>query len=386
MAQPMVVMQGQEMDLQGAVDRIWERLTYLTEVRDAAFLRMQRENRPMHLDILNLVGVCEGLHHSDVEDFFMKFEDASEIAGWTGQQKLRLTRLLLKGPALFFFKSDQKCQEANTYASLKALLTERFSDKMTAEEYHRNLWSIKQEKGEETEAYADRVRWVSRKATPTSDNPLVREVLAEEADQRALAAFTRGLLGRTGFETRMSLPTSFPEAVKTAVAIDYLGLPSDVAKGDQHSAEETTTSDAFMYGSDHAGAHCNSLTPRWGSRRYSRRQRGRLARMRIAPAYHKRDTSDGEASEVETPEECQIKRARFCYRVDQNRKPRSDSWYKGLRDVHAPRIHSGSDRAQHDFASLTDDVKVWERNCEFPMQFEGVHWKMKRRRRSGRPT
>jgi hypothetical protein len=69
-------------------------------------------------------------------------------------------------------------------------------------------------------SFADRVRTLGRKITPTSDDPAVLKACSDQADRLVLAAFTNGLGGYPGKHARYNLPTSIGDAIRVAVTVE----------------------------------------------------------------------------------------------------------------------------------------------------------------------
>jgi hypothetical protein len=69
-------------------------------------------------------------------------------------------------------------------------------------------------------SFADRVRTLGRKITPTSDDPAVLKACSDQTDRLVLASFTNGLGGNPGKHARFNLPTSIDDAIHLAVTVE----------------------------------------------------------------------------------------------------------------------------------------------------------------------
>ncbi|KAG8337066.1 hypothetical protein J6590_032522 [Homalodisca vitripennis] len=217
------------MDLQEAIYAVTERLETLGHARldrSDHLNTMLEETLRGHterptFDMVGSITPFDGGKPEVVLHFFESIDNVGELSHWGNDEKLRVAKLRLAGTALSFIRSEDQGR-LSTYAGFKEVLTQRFSDKASKDFYFQQLSVIQQRRGETIEAFADRVRTLNEKTVRVTANPEVNAALREKADRRALDAFTRGLIGHVGDQTRLKFPTNIREAVTTAVAIDHI--------------------------------------------------------------------------------------------------------------------------------------------------------------------
>lgn len=177
------------------------------------------QNVKPNFDLVSSIPTFNGEQSDQIHSFLDTVDGISELSGWSEFQKIQIIKLKLTGNALLFAKSDDKCRNAKSANEIRAALVERFGDSLPSRYYYEQLASIHQMKGESIERYADRVKEISRKTVRVTTSEEANKILREEADRRAMESFLRGLYGEVGKQTRIKFPSSFKEAVTTAIAI-----------------------------------------------------------------------------------------------------------------------------------------------------------------------
>lgn len=232
---------GQEMELQEAMDLVSQGLD---AARAAAALPIAQHLNETFRETLEsasarpnfeLVGSIEpftGDRPDAINRFFESIENVGELSHWTDEEKLKIAKLKLSGPALNFTRTGDQARLA-TYEDLKKLLSERFCDKAPSHCYFQQLSEIQQRRGETIEGFADRVRALTEKTIRVTANAEVNAALREEGDRRALEAFVRGLLGPVREQTRLKFPETLRDAVATAVAIEHILQPRQYSQGER---------------------------------------------------------------------------------------------------------------------------------------------------------
>jgi hypothetical protein len=107
-----------------------------------------------------------------------------------------------------------------SWADFKKALQQRFRDPRTDHFHYLQLVSVRQKIGESVLSFADRVRTLGRKITPTSNDPAVLKACSDQSDRLVLAALTNGLGGNPGKHARYNLPTSIEDAIRLAVTVE----------------------------------------------------------------------------------------------------------------------------------------------------------------------
>jgi hypothetical protein len=107
-----------------------------------------------------------------------------------------------------------------SWADFKKALQQRFRDPRIDHFHFLQLVSVKQKMGESVLSFADRMRTLGRKLTPTSEDPAVQKACSDHADRMVLAAFTIGLGGNPGKNARYNLPTLLEDAIRVAVTVE----------------------------------------------------------------------------------------------------------------------------------------------------------------------
>lgn len=234
---------GNEVELQDAFDALSTKVKNLQEVldetvaqnilnrtdltnsgMDITLANPQPSTQRPYFDLVSSIPSYDGERADMVVPFFEHIDGVGELSGWTDTQKLQVIKLKLTGGALQFAKYDEKCKSATTADEIRTALVERFGDSLPDHYYFEQLASIRQTKGETVEQFADKVKRTCDRTVRTTSNEEVNKVLREEADRRAMEAFTRGLYGEIGRQTRIKFPKTYREAVSIAVALKNLEI------------------------------------------------------------------------------------------------------------------------------------------------------------------
>jgi hypothetical protein len=231
---------GTEVELQDAFDALSTKVKNLQETLEETVCKADAHNktdltvskmdetlgaaqRP-YFDLVSSIPSYDGDRADMVVPFFEHIDGVAELSGWTDAQKLQVIKLKLTGGALQFFKCDEKCKSATTSEEMRLAIVERFGESLPDHYYYEQLASIRQNRGETIEQFADRVKRTCDKTVRTTQNDEVNKVLKEDADRRAMEAFVRGLYGEIGRQTRIKFPKTYKEAVSIAVALKNLEI------------------------------------------------------------------------------------------------------------------------------------------------------------------
>jgi hypothetical protein len=139
-----------------------------------------------------------------------------EMGNWSDREKVRIATMKMEDAARIFVEAAPEFRGREvSWADFKKAQQRQFRD------FHfLQLVSVRQKMEESVLSFADRVRTLGRKITPTSEDPAVQRACSDQADPMVLAAFTNGLGGNPGKHARYNLPTSLEDAIRVAVTVE----------------------------------------------------------------------------------------------------------------------------------------------------------------------
>jgi hypothetical protein len=186
----------------------------------ALTLQLQQVGGGSSFDVSTTITKFSGPAKENIINFITKVEQAQKLGGWNDNRTLLITKQYLKEEALKWCQSDDTVASANNYDDFKKLLSDRFKQKNTPRFYREKLGHLRLQEKEDKEPFADRIRQVNAHTYTLTDNADQNSAIRFEADQRALDTFLNGLTGEFGQLTRQSRPTTFQDAVTTAVELE----------------------------------------------------------------------------------------------------------------------------------------------------------------------
>jgi hypothetical protein len=157
--------------------------------------------------------------------FFDVIEGAATMGNWTDADRVGVWALKLTDTAGEFYDSNPDFRQAGiTWQELKTRFLQRFRDVRTDQYHYSELHKARQKKKETPQEFYDRVRILARRTVPCTTEPLLQRSYGEEAESRLLAAFTNGLTGTPGRQTRYAVPTTGEDALRIALAVTQAEL------------------------------------------------------------------------------------------------------------------------------------------------------------------
>jgi hypothetical protein len=145
----------------------------------------------------------------------------AEMGNRSDRDKVRIVTMKLEDAARVFVEVAPEIRGREvSWAEFKKGLQQRFRDPRTDHFHFLQLVSVKQKMEESVLSFADRVKILGRKITPTSEDLAVQKACSDQADRMVLAAFTNGLGGNPGKHARYNLPTSLEDAIRVAVTVE----------------------------------------------------------------------------------------------------------------------------------------------------------------------
>jgi hypothetical protein len=243
-----VVVDGKEVEVQVAVDKLvksLEEMSIRNEQQEKENVALKKQIGELiggdghrkssnvsdthlacgpRLDLVSAIAHFSGEKdaHTAVFDFVDSIEGAGEICLWTELEMIQVAKLKLTGSASRFVKHEPKFKDIALFKEFKALLLERFQERLPSHFCYDELAQAKQKRGESIRDFSDRVRKLADRTVEFTNNDAVNVVLRQQGDRRALDCFTKGLIGRLGENTRLKFPKSFHEAIAVASAIEDL--------------------------------------------------------------------------------------------------------------------------------------------------------------------
>lgn len=177
--------------------------------------------RVKDLNAANFIKVWKGEPHGiPVGEFLSTFRDFADAGLWSEDDKKRILRIKLEGPAKRFLNSRTEFKSPNiTFDEIADAIRDRFKNKQP-DQYHYSMFQTAvQNKGEDPNDFLDRLRVLGEMTETKSDDPVKQEIIRSELQKRLLAVFTNGLTGVVGEQVRFRLPTTIDEALQIAVTV-----------------------------------------------------------------------------------------------------------------------------------------------------------------------
>jgi hypothetical protein len=122
------------------------------------------------LSLLTLVPKWAGTETSgSLHEFLSAVENMAEMGNWSDKDKVRIATMKLEDAARVFVEAAPEIRGREvSWADFKKALQHRFRDPRTDHFHYLQLVSVRQKIGENVLSFADRVRTLGRKITPTS--------------------------------------------------------------------------------------------------------------------------------------------------------------------------------------------------------------------------
>jgi hypothetical protein len=185
-------------------------------------LQARLDTTTKDLTLLTLVPKWSGTEKSgSLQEFLSAVENMAEMGNWSDRDKVRIATMKLEDAARVLVEAASEIRGREvSWADFKKALQQRFRDPRIDNFHFLQLVSVKQKMGESVLSFADRVRTLGRKITPTSDDPAVLKACSDQADRMVLATFSNGLGCNPGKHARYNLPTSQEDAIRVAVTVE----------------------------------------------------------------------------------------------------------------------------------------------------------------------
>lgn len=171
-----------------------------------------------------LVTPFSGKAGESIEVFFDDLTAAGKIGMWTDDQLLQMARLRLVGEARNHVLCNEELRNARTFEDLKQGLIKRFKGQNSCRYYREQLGSIKQRHNESLDSYVDRIRTINSNTYQLTESEEANRIILQEAENRALDAFLRGLQPDLSRRVRMEFPKTLADAVNVATAFQEIDL------------------------------------------------------------------------------------------------------------------------------------------------------------------
>jgi hypothetical protein len=156
-----------------------------------------------------------------LHDFIESVESTAKVGNWSKEDMVRIAGLKLTDTAKSFFSAAAELHEPMvTWEAFRKALENRFKDPRTKQFHRAQLQTAKQQSNEGPQDFADRIRRLARKVTPSVADPEAQRTHTEEAEQIMLTCFTSGLKGKLRKRVRFSFPNTFEEAIQLAIIVD----------------------------------------------------------------------------------------------------------------------------------------------------------------------
>lgn len=169
-----------------------------------------------------LVTPFSGKPSEDIEAFFADVLAAAKLGFWTDEQLLQMTKLRLIGEAKAYVLYHEELRNALTFEQLKQGLLKRFKKQNSCRFYREQLNTMTQRYNETLESFVDRIRKININTYQLTDSDEANKYILQEAENRALDTFLRGLPPETSRRVRAEFPKTLTEAVNIATALEEI--------------------------------------------------------------------------------------------------------------------------------------------------------------------
>lgn len=164
----------------------------------------------------------------DVVSFLEDLSTAAEMGGWSDAQLLQVAKLRLSGEAKTFVRCTEALRNAVTFRELEQGLLQRYKKQNSARFFREKLASLVKKSNESMEEFADRIRRVNVNTYELGNSDEANRVLLQEAEQRALDAFLRGIPAEMSRRVRSGAPADLHAALRLATEYEEIDLATGV--------------------------------------------------------------------------------------------------------------------------------------------------------------
>jgi len=134
-----------------------------------------------------------------LEEFISSIESSARICQWEEADKVEITLLKLVGSAKPYYK---RCSEIHVeglnWQTFKMVLRNRYKDVHTDQDHYKKLQTVREAKGEEPQAFADRSKELAGKIISKVVDPVAQRKHNENSERMLLANFVTGFTGNPG--------------------------------------------------------------------------------------------------------------------------------------------------------------------------------------------
>jgi hypothetical protein len=126
------------------------------------------------LSLISLVQMWSGSESTaTLEEFFSSIQTAAWIGRWEEKDQLEVAKLKLADSAKVFYQGCAELHAKNvTWEKFKSVLRQRFRDVHTDQCHYMRLQTVRQNKNESPQEFADRCRALAQKIVCKVDDPL----------------------------------------------------------------------------------------------------------------------------------------------------------------------------------------------------------------------
>lgn len=171
-----------------------------------------------------LVTPFSGKPGEDISTFFDDLLAAAKIGFWSDDQLLQMTKLRLIGEAKTHVLYNENLRNALTFEELRKGLLQRFKGQNSCRFFREQLSVLRQRHNEPLESFVDRIRKVNVNTYQLTNNDEANRVILQEAENRSLDTFLRGLPPDMSRRVRADFPKTLNDAVRIATALHEIDI------------------------------------------------------------------------------------------------------------------------------------------------------------------
>ena len=124
------------------------------------------------------------------------------------------------GSVTTFYKACSELHaDSLTWPKFKTVFINRYKDVHTDQYHYMKLQTVRQAKGVDPQAFADRCRELAGKIICKVEDPVAQRIHNENSERMLLASFLTGLVGHPGTQCRYANPQSMDQALKIALSV-----------------------------------------------------------------------------------------------------------------------------------------------------------------------
>lgn len=175
------------------------------------------KSKVLEVSLINSVPNFSGEKHENVNFFIDQIESVAKLENWSDSKKLLVLKLNCKGKALQFISNNTEVTKCNLSEQFKKILVSKFTNQLSFTEKQQNFSSISQQPNQSVKDLAEKITSATNEFLDIEET---NTQFNEFAQKMKLNKLYEALRADLRVELKKVNPTSFDEAVKTAINIE----------------------------------------------------------------------------------------------------------------------------------------------------------------------